>query len=73
MQKIVITEIQGAFAVFISTDQKMLRVSIEFSLERPQGGIHFVVPDTEGSMAEVRNWFSFAQHGQKCTLSNNIL
>ncbi|CAN8025935.1 unnamed protein product [Ixodes persulcatus] len=29
-----------------------LRVSVEFSLERPQGGIHFVVPDCEGSLAE---------------------
>ncbi|XP_038057385.1 transcription initiation factor TFIID subunit 2-like [Patiria miniata] len=39
-------------AMPLVNDQKMLRVSIEFSLERPQGGIHFVVPDTEGSMAE---------------------
>ncbi|XP_064486844.1 transcription initiation factor TFIID subunit 2-like isoform X2 [Ornithodoros turicata] len=31
---------------------KLLRVSVEFSLERPQGGIHFVVPDCEGSLAE---------------------
>lgn len=29
-----------------------LRVGIEFSLEQPQGGIHFVIPDTEGSLAE---------------------
>ncbi|XP_033645134.1 transcription initiation factor TFIID subunit 2-like isoform X1 [Asterias rubens] len=39
-------------AMHLVNDQKMLQVSIEFSLERPQGGIHFVVPDTEGSMAE---------------------
>lgn len=29
-----------------------LRIGIEFSLEQPQGGLHFVVPDTEGSMVE---------------------
>ncbi|KAH6921855.1 hypothetical protein HPB50_005416 [Hyalomma asiaticum] len=31
---------------------KALRVSVEFSLEKPQGGIHFVVPECEGSLAE---------------------
>lgn len=31
---------------------KPVRVSIEFALEKPQGGIHFVVPDCEGTMAE---------------------
>lgn len=30
-----------------------LRISIEFSLEQPQGGVHFVVPNCEGSLAEV--------------------
>ncbi|KAG8181816.1 hypothetical protein JTE90_001471 [Oedothorax gibbosus] len=34
------------------SEGKNLRIGIEFSLERPQGGIHFVVPDCEGSMAE---------------------
>ncbi|XP_060530001.1 transcription initiation factor TFIID subunit 2 isoform X2 [Cylas formicarius] len=29
-----------------------LRVGIEFSLEQPQGGIHFVVPSKEGTYAE---------------------
>ncbi|XP_074031440.1 TATA-box binding protein associated factor 2 [Leptinotarsa decemlineata] len=29
-----------------------LRVGIEFSLEQPQGGIHFVVPQKEGTYAE---------------------
>ncbi|PVD22834.1 hypothetical protein C0Q70_16090 [Pomacea canaliculata] len=28
------------------------RMVIEFSLEQPKGGIHFVIPDLEGSMAE---------------------
>ncbi|KAL3187684.1 hypothetical protein MRX96_024716 [Rhipicephalus microplus] len=31
---------------------KAFRVSVEFSLEKPQGGIHFVVPECEGSLAE---------------------
>jgi len=31
---------------------KTLRVSVEFSIEDPQGGVHFVVPDGEGSLAE---------------------
>lgn len=30
-----------------------LRVGIEFSLECPQGGIHFVVPQKEGTYTEV--------------------
>ncbi|XP_067013693.2 transcription initiation factor TFIID subunit 2 [Anabrus simplex] len=29
-----------------------LRISIEFSLEQPQGGVHFVIPDCEGTLAE---------------------
>ncbi|XP_077526100.1 uncharacterized protein LOC144137943 isoform X2 [Haemaphysalis longicornis] len=32
---------------------KPLRVSVEFSLEKPQGGIHFVVPECEGTLAEI--------------------
>ncbi|XP_035219613.1 transcription initiation factor TFIID subunit 2-like [Stegodyphus dumicola] len=34
------------------TEGKSFRLSIEFALEKPQGGIHFVVPDCEGTMAE---------------------
>lgn len=30
-----------------------LRIGIEFSLESPQGGMHFVVPEGEGSLVEV--------------------
>lgn len=30
-----------------------LRVGVEFSLEQPQGGVHFVIPDCEGTLAEV--------------------
>lgn len=32
-----------------------LRIGIEFSLESPQGGMHFVVPEGEGSLVEVCN------------------
>ncbi|XP_029828868.2 transcription initiation factor TFIID subunit 2 [Ixodes scapularis] len=39
-------------AFHLIQEGKALRVSVEFSLERPQGGIHFVVPDCEGSLAE---------------------
>lgn len=38
--------------VFVSPDLKVLKVYIEFSLDQPKGGLHFVVPDVEGSMAE---------------------
>ncbi|CAH2285827.1 transcription initiation factor TFIID subunit 2 isoform X1 [Pelobates cultripes] len=31
---------------------KGLKVNIEFSLDQPKGGLHFVVPNVEGSMAE---------------------
>lgn len=36
----------------VSPDLKVLKVYIEFSLDQPKGGLHFVVPDVEGSMAE---------------------
>lgn len=29
-----------------------LRINIEFSLEQPDGGLHFVLPNTEGTLAE---------------------
>jgi transcription initiation factor TFIID subunit 2 len=36
----------------IFSDLKPLRMTIEFSLEEPMGGIQFVVPDVEGTLAE---------------------
>ncbi|XP_070555415.1 transcription initiation factor TFIID subunit 2-like [Ptychodera flava] len=39
-------------AMHLVQDMKPLRVSIEFSLETPQGGIQFVVPELDGTMAE---------------------
>lgn len=31
---------------------KQARINIEFAIEEPAGGIHFVIPDCEGTMAE---------------------
>lgn len=39
-------------AMHLVAEGKNLRISVEFSLEKPQGGVHFVVPDMEGSFAE---------------------
>lgn len=36
------------------SEGRQFRVSIEFSLEHPEGGIQFVVPKREGTMAQVR-------------------
>ena len=36
----------------IFAELKPLRINIEFSLEEPEGGIQFVVPDLEGTMVE---------------------
>jgi transcription initiation factor TFIID subunit 2 len=30
-----------------------VRIGIEFSLEEPKGGLHFVIPEGEGTLAEV--------------------
>ena len=40
-------------AQHLMTDGRSLRIGIEFSLEQPAGGLHFVVPPGEGSLAEV--------------------
>ena len=37
--------------IFIS-ELKPFRLCIEFSLEEPQGGVQFVVPDMDGSLLE---------------------
>ena len=37
----------------IVSEGRNLRVGVEFSLENPQGGVHFVIPEGEGSLAEV--------------------
>ncbi|GAB6030287.1 Transcription initiation factor TFIID subunit 2 [Chamberlinius hualienensis] len=58
-------------------DGKLLRLSIEFSLERPAGGIHFVIPEGEGSLAErachaftygsSRLWFPCIDTSEPCS------
>lgn len=40
-------------AAHLVAQARGLRISIEFSLEQPQGGVHFVVPNCEGTLAEV--------------------
>ncbi|KAL6435232.1 hypothetical protein ACFW04_005360 [Cataglyphis niger] len=39
-------------AAHLVAEGRGLRISIEFSLEQPQGGVHFVVPNCEGTLAE---------------------
>eukprot|EP00092_Neocalanus_flemingeri_P004145 GFUD01004459.1.p1 GENE.GFUD01004459.1~~GFUD01004459.1.p1 ORF type:complete len:1158 (-),score=326.72 GFUD01004459.1:100-3573(-) len=41
-----------AFQQGLIAEGKTLRVSVEFSIEDPQGGVHFVVPEGEGTLAE---------------------
>ena len=40
-------------AVGLVEEGRSLRIGIEFSLEQPEGGVHFVVPNCEGTLAEV--------------------
>ncbi|KAI4499551.1 hypothetical protein M0802_005447 [Mischocyttarus mexicanus] len=39
-------------AAHLVGEGRPLRIGIEFSLEQPQGGVHFVVPNCEGTLAE---------------------
>ena len=41
---------------------RALRLGIEFSLEQPQGGVHFVNPDCEGTLAEVCIRYTLCTH-----------
>ena len=43
------------FWIFFYLECRQFRVSIEFSLEHPEGGIQFVIPKGEGTMAQVVN------------------
>lgn len=58
------------YLCFVSPDLKVLKVYIEFSLDQPKGGLHFVVPDIEGSMAE-RGAHVFSFGYQNSTRSRN--
>lgn len=40
-------------AAGIVQEGRNLRVGVEFSLEQPQGGVHFAIPEGEGTLAEV--------------------
>lgn len=40
-------------AAHLIAEGEEVKVYIEFSLEQPQSGIHFVVPNCEGTLAEV--------------------
>ena len=40
-------------AAGIVSEGRNLRVGVEFSLENPQGGVHFVIPEGEGPLTEV--------------------
>lgn len=33
---------------------KSFDVSVEYSIEEPSGGLHFVIPECEGTLAEVK-------------------
>lgn len=34
-------------------DGTSIKISVEYSLEQPSGGVHFVIPEGEGSLVEV--------------------
>ena len=40
------------FVYFLYTELRPFHIMVEFSLEHPKGGLHFVVPNMEGSMRE---------------------
>lgn len=55
-------------------DSTTFKINIEYSLEQPSGGVHFVIPDGEGSLTEVNfnifmhiNYFIF-KHYDKNTI-----
>uniref|UniRef100_A0A023F4P3 Transcription initiation factor TFIID subunit 2 n=1 Tax=Triatoma infestans TaxID=30076 RepID=A0A023F4P3_TRIIF len=42
----------GEEAASLVTEGRSVRIGVEFSLEQPQGGIHFVIPEGEGVLAD---------------------
>lgn len=34
-------------------DGTSIKISVEYSLEQPSGGVHFVIPEGDGSLVEV--------------------
>lgn len=58
----------------VFADLKVLKVYIEFSLDQPKGGLHFVVPDVEGSMAERgAHVFSFGYQNSSRSLNKDFV
>lgn len=58
----------------VCADLKVLKVYIEFSLDQPKGGLHFVVPDVEGSMAERgAHVFSFGYQNSSRSLNKDFV
>lgn len=49
-------------AAHLIAEGTALRVGIEFSLEQPQGGLHFVVPPGEGNYAEVLHHMTYKNY-----------
>lgn len=43
----------GEEAASLIAEGRSVRIGVEFSLEQPQGGIHFVIPEGEGVLADV--------------------
>lgn len=35
------------------SDGTNIKISVEYSLEQPSGGVHFVIPEGDGSLVEV--------------------
>lgn len=35
------------------TNGTTIKICVEYSLEQPSGGVHFVIPDGDGSLVEV--------------------
>ena len=48
-----VTLVKVFWISFYYLECRQFRVSIEFSLEHPEGGIQFVIPKGEGTMAQV--------------------
>lgn len=34
-------------------DETSIKINVEYSLEQPSGGVHFVIPEGDGSLVEV--------------------
>lgn len=50
--ELMITLPQHVVGTLVAPD-KTFDISVEYSIEQPAGGLHFVIPDEEGSLAEV--------------------